>query len=228
MGNMKVLIVEDETKLAEALRRGLLAKGYAADALGNGEEALERIVLHNDDYDAIVLDLMLPGMDGHTILRKVRERGIKIPVLVLTARDETLTKVELLRSGADDYLIKPFSFEELDARLNALMRRPETVVPTVLQVGDIELDTGARLVRRAGEPIKLTLKEFSLLEYFMRNPDRVINREELLNHLWDFNYTSFFSNSLDVHIKNLRKKIDYEGKPSILETVRGIGYKLRA
>ncbi len=225
---MKILIVEDETKLAEALRRGLLAKGYSADTLGNGEEALERIILHGEDYDAVVLDLMLPGMDGHTILQKVREREIKIPVLVLTARDETLTKVEVLRSGADDYLVKPFSFEELDARLNALLRRPAAVVPTVLQADDIELDTGMRTVRRAGVPVKLTLKEFSLLEYFMRNPDRVINREELLNHLWDFNYTSFFSNSLDVHIKNLRKKIDYEGKPSILETVRGIGYKLRS
>lgn len=224
---MKVLIVEDEQKLAAALQRGLVAKGYAADVLHDGKEALERITLYKDDYDVVILDLLLPGIDGHTICKQVREKGIKIPILVLTALDQTESKVDVLNSGADDYLAKPFSFEELDARLKALLRRPAETAQVVLKVNDIELNPSERTVYRAGKPIQLTLKEFSLLEYFMRNLNRVINREELLNHLWDFNYTSFFSNSLDVHVKNLRKKIDYESEPSVIETIRGIGYKIK-
>ncbi len=223
---MKVLVVEDEEKLADALSRGLQAKGYTVDVIPDGEKALERIILYHDDYDIVVLDLMLPTTDGQTICREVRERKISIPIIILTARDETDTKVELLRTGADDYLAKPFSFDELDARIQALMRRPQEAKSTILSVKDIVLNPAERTVTRDGKPIQLTLKEFSLLEYFMRNPDRVINREELLNHLWDFNYTSFFSNALDVHIKNLRKKLDYDKESSILETIRGIGYRM--
>lgn len=223
---MKVLVVEDEEKLAEALSRGLQAKGYAVDVIGDGEKALERIILYHADYDIVILDLMLPTTDGHTICREVRQRKISIPILILTARDETDTKVELLRTGADDYLAKPFSFDELDARIQALLRRPQEAKSTVLVVKDITLNPAERTVTRDGKPIQLTLKEFALLEYFMRNPNRVINREELLNHLWDFNYTSFFSNALDVHIKNLRKKLDYDKESSILETIRGIGYRM--
>jgi DNA-binding response OmpR family regulator len=223
---MKVLVVEDEEKLAEALSRGLQAKGYTVDVIGDGEKALERIILYHEDYDIVVLDLMLPTTDGHTICREVRERKISIPIIILTARDETDTKVELLRTGADDYLAKPFSFDELDARIQALLRRPQETKSAILTVKDIVLNPGDRTVTRDGKPIQLTLKEFSLLEYFMRNPNRVINREELLNHLWDFNYTSFFSNALDVHIKNLRKKLDYDKESSILETIRGIGYRM--
>ena len=223
---MKVLVVEDEEKLAKALAQGLEAKGYTVDVIGDGEKALERIILYHDDYDIVILDLMLPTTDGRAICREVRERNISIPIIILTARDETDTKVEMLRTGADDYLAKPFSFEELDARLQALLRRPQESKSTVLKVKDIVLNPADRTVTRDGKPIQLTLKEFALLEYFMRNPNRVINREELLNHLWDFNYTSFFSNALDVHIKNLRKKIDYDKDTSILETVRGIGYRM--
>jgi DNA-binding response OmpR family regulator len=223
---MKVLVVEDEEKLADALSRGLQAKGYTADVIGDGEKALERIILYHEDYDIVVLDLMLPTTDGQTICREVRERNISIPIIILTARDETDTKVEMLRAGADDYLAKPFSFDELDARMQALLRRPTESKGTVLKVKDIVLNPSERTVSRGGKPIQLTLKEFSLLEYFMRNPNRVINREELLNHLWDFNYTSFFSNALDVHIKNLRKKLDHDKESSILETVRGIGYRM--
>lgn len=223
---MKVLVVEDEEKLAEALSRGLQAKGYTVDVISDGEKALERIILYHEDYDLVVLDLMLPKTDGQTICREVRQRKISIPIIILTARDETDTKVDLLRGGADDYLAKPFSFDELDARIQALLRRPAEVKSTVLKVKDIVLNPAERTVTRDDKPIQLTLKEFSLLEYFMRNPDRVINREELLNHLWDFNYTSFFSNALDVHIKNLRKKLDYDKESSVLETIRGIGYRM--
>ena len=225
---MKVLIVEDEQKLADALQRGLSNKGYTAETISDGEKALERILLYHEDYDVVVLDLMLPGMDGGAICAAVRERGIAIPIIVLTARNETEVKVELLKIGADDYLAKPFSFEELNARIMAVLRRPKESTTTILQIQDLELNPFEHTVKRDGKAINLTLKEFTLLEYFMRNPNRVINREELLNHVWDFNYTSFFSNPLDVHIKNLRKKIDYANSPSIFETVRGIGYKLRS
>ncbi len=225
---MKVLIVEDEEKLADALARGLKGKGYTADVVSDGAKALERIVLYHEDYDLIVLDLMLPSMDGQSVCKEVRERGINTPIIILTAKDETESKVELLHGGADDYLAKPFSFEELDARMMALLRRPKQAAQTLLHYKDIELNPATRTVERNGKLISLTLKEFALLEYFMRNQHRVINREELLNHLWDFNYTSFFSNALDVHIKNLRRKIDYENESSIFETVRGIGYKLAA
>lgn len=225
---MKVLIVEDEEKLAEAIARGLKSKGYTADTVSDGARALERIILYHEDYDVIILDLMLPSLDGQSICKEVRGRNINTPIIILTARDETESKVEMLHGGADDYLAKPFSFEELDARIIALLRRPSQAAQTVLRYKNIVLNPAKRTVERDGELISLTLKEFALLEYFMRNQHRVINREELLNHLWDFNYTSFFSNALDVHIKNLRRKIDNEKDYSIFETVRGIGYKLAA
>lgn len=223
---MKVLIVEDEEKLAKALSRGLESKGYTTDIVSDGAKALERIVLHHNDYDVVVLDLMLPSLDGHAVCTEVRKKGISTPIIILTARDEIDVKVEMLHSGADDYLAKPFSFAELDARLIALLRRPQETVSTALTYKDLVLDAAERTVTKDDKPLRLTLKEFGLLEYFMRNQNRVINREELLSHLWDFNYTSFFSNSLEVHIKNLRKKIDHDNTSSYIETVRGIGYKL--
>lgn len=223
---MKILIVEDEKKLADALVRGLTLKGYSVDTIDDGKKALTRISLHRNDYDLIILDLMLPSMDGHEICRTAREMGVTIPILILTARNETEKKVDLLLSGADDYLVKPFSFEELTARVHALMRRPSEAIPQVLTVEGVELNPADRTVTRDGEEIPLTLKEFSLLEYFMRHPNQVINREDLLSHLWDFNYESF-SNVVDVHVKNLRRKLDARGNPGILETVRGIGYRLR-
>ena len=173
---MKVLIVEDEEKLAAALARGLTANGYAVDTIGDGKKALTRITLHRKDYDLIILDLMLPSMDGLEVCRAVRERGITIPILVLTARNETEKKVNLLLSGADDYLVKPFSFGELSARIQALLRRPTEVVPEVLKAHDIELNVVQRRVSRGGKKVPLTLKEFGLLEYFMRHPDQVVNR----------------------------------------------------
>ncbi|MCE9541790.1 response regulator transcription factor, partial [Candidatus Kaiserbacteria bacterium] len=193
----------------------------------DGKKAFTRISLHRADYDLIILDLMLPGMDGNEICRQTREMGITIPILILTARNETDTKVQLLTSGADDYLVKPFSFAELVARVRALLRRPTEALPENLSVGDLELNTAERRVMREGKEIELTLKEFGLLEYFMRHPDQVVNREDLLNHLWDFNYAGF-SNVVDVHVKNLRRKLDAGNSRSVLETVRGIGYRLSA
>jgi two-component system OmpR family response regulator len=222
---MRIILVEDEVKLAEALKAGLIQKGYAVDVVHDGTKALSRISLNHMDYDIVILDLMLPGTDGGTITKKLREQDITTPILILTARDETDTKIDLLLSGADDYLAKPFSFEELCARIQALLRRPSAVLPAVLHVHDIELNPADRTVHKANTLIPLTLKEFVLLEYFMRNPNKVINREELLSHLWDFNYNSF-SNVVDVHIKNLRKKLDRTGDKNLLETVRGVGYQL--
>ena len=170
---------------------------------------------------------MLPSMDGHEICKQMRAKDITVPVLILTARAETDTKVQLLMSGADDYLVKPFSFAELNARIHALLRRPNEVLPQVLHSGDIELDPNTRRAVRAGRDIPLTLKEYGLLEYFMRHPDTVVNREDLLTHLWDFNYVGF-SNVVDVHVKNLRRKLSGEDVDDVLETVRGIGYRLRA
>ena len=223
---MKILIVEDEEKLAEALSRGLEAHGYAVDTIGDGKKAQTRIVMHRDDYDLVILDLMLPSMDGLEICKSIRDENIVIPVLILTARNETENKVNLLLSGADDYMVKPFSFAELLARVKALLRRPSELIPEILQVHGIEMNVVKRRVYRDGKEIPLTLKEFGLLEYFMRHPDQVVNREDLLAHLWDFNYASF-SNVVDVHIKNLRRKLGDSGAPDALETIRGVGYRLR-
>ncbi len=223
---MKILLVEDEEKLAEALKRGLELGGYTVDIVSDGKKALTRISLHRDDYDVIILDLMLPSMDGLEICREVRAKDITVPILILTARAETDTKVNLLLSGADDYLVKPFSFAELSARIQALLRRPSQTLPETLRVGDIELNPSTRHVSLSGQSVPLTLKEFGLLEYFMRHPNQVVNREDLLSHLWDFNYVGF-SNVVDVHIKNLRRKLDGTESTGLLETVRGIGYRLR-
>ncbi|MES2135339.1 MAG: response regulator transcription factor [Patescibacteria group bacterium] len=223
---MRILVIEDEEKLADALVKGLTKKGYAVDAVNDGEKGLTRMSLHRSDYDLVILDLMLPTLDGYGICISAREQGITTPILVLTARNETETKVKLLLSGADDYLVKPFSFEELGARVQALLRRPVEAVPQILSIQDIELNPSLRTVTRGGTDIPLTLKEFGMLEYFMRHPNQVVNREDILSHLWDFSYASF-SNVVDVHVKNLRRKLDDATGPSILETVRGIGYRLR-
>lgn len=224
---MRILIVEDEQKLAEGIKKGLEKRGYAVDIIGDGKEALTRLSVHRGDYDLVILDLMLPSKSGYEVCEEARAQGVTVPILVLTARNETENKVRLLLSGADDYLVKPFSFEELLARVHALLRRPVATVPDVLRVADIELDPEEHIVRKSGQEVLLTLKEFTLLEYFMRHPNEVINREDLLSHLWDFNYESF-SKVIDVHVKNLRKKLDTPDESSLIETVRGIGYRLRA
>lgn len=223
---MRILIVEDETKLAEALKKGLEMKGFTVDWLSDSEKARTRILLYRNEYDVILLDLMLPGIDGATICRDARAEGVTTPIIILTARDETDYKIELLNMGADDYIAKPFSFEELVARINAVMRRPETSLPSVLRVRDIELDPGKHTVTQAGAPVQLTLKEFSLLEYFMRHPNEALPREAVMDHVWSFDFPGF-SNVLDVHMKNLRKKLDtYEDGVPLFETIRGVGYRL--
>jgi DNA-binding response OmpR family regulator len=227
---MHLLIVEDEEKLAQALKKGLTLKGFAVDWIPDPEKARNRIILYKNEYDLILLDLMLPGMDGAEITEAVRKENVTTPIIILTARNETEHKVDLLNKGADDYIVKPFSFEELLARINSVLRRPTTLQSATLKVGPLEMDTAARVVRRDGAEVPLTLKEFALLECFMREPGVVLSREKLFDHVWDFNALSW-SNVLDVHMKNLRKKLDGEhgsknpGEP-LFETVRGVGYRL--
>lgn len=222
---MHLLIVEDEERLAKALKKGLEMKGFAVDWLADPEKARSRILLYRNEYDMILLDLMLPGMDGAQITESVRKEGVTTPIIILTGRGETEHKVDLLNKGADDYIVKPFSFEELLARINSVMRRPELSKPTILKVGPLEMDMATRVVRKEGEEVQLTLKEFSLLECFMRQPNEVLSREKLFDHVWDFNSLSW-SNVLDVHMKNLRKKLGSDEQDPLFETVRGVGYRL--
>jgi DNA-binding response OmpR family regulator len=223
---MRILLVEDEVKLAEVTKKGLEMKGFTVDWIDNGEKARTRILLYKNEYDLVLLDLMLPDVDGATICHDVREAGVMTPIIMLTARDETEFKVNLLNSGADDYVTKPYSFDELIARIQAVLRRPDATLPGSLIVRDIELDPTKHSVSKKGEPVALTLKEFSLLELFMRHPNEALPREEILDHVWSFDFPGF-SNVLDVHMKNLRKKLDdYGDADPLFETIRGVGYRL--
>jgi two-component system OmpR family response regulator len=217
---MRVLIVEDDLRMASLVRRGLTGEGLAADVAGNGEDALWMAQAH--PYDAIVLDVMLPGLDGFETCRRLRGAGVWAPVLMLTARDAVEDRVAGLDSGADDYLVKPFAFAELLARLRALARRGDGGRPAVLEVGELRLDPATREVSRDGAPVVLSAKEFALLECFMRRPGEVLTRLHLLEHAWDFAYENR-SNVVDVYVRRLRGKLG----PGALETVRGAGYRLR-
>ena len=221
---MQVLIVEDEIKMASLLRRGLRADGMAADVAVKGEDALW--MAGATDYDAIVLDVMLPDMDGFQICRRLRDDGVWSPVLMLTARDAIEDRVEGLDTGADDYLTKPFSFAELAARLRALVRRGQVERPSVLELGDLRLDPSSKRVRRGETDISLSAKAFSLLEAFMRRPGEVLDRFRLLEHAWDYEYENR-SNIVDVYVRYLRKKIDRPFRVESIETVRGAGYRMR-
>lgn len=223
---MRLLIVEDEEKLARALKKGLELEGFAVDWLSESDKACKRIILYQKEYDLILLDLMLPGMDGATITETVRKEGVTTPIIVLTARNETEHKIEVLNKGADDYIVKPFSFEEVVARINSVLRRPKTAEPIVLRVGTIEMDIATRTVKKDGDEVPLTLKEFALLECFLKEPGVVLSREALFDRVWDFNALRW-SNVLDVHMKNLRKKLE-NGKDgdAVFETVRGVGYRI--
>jgi DNA-binding response OmpR family regulator len=223
---MRILIVEDEAKLAEAVKRGLELKGFSVDWLSDSEKARTRILLYKDEYDLVLLDLMLPGISGDKICRDVREAGITTPIIMLTARDEIEYKIDLLNSGADDYITKPFSFDELIARIHAVLRRPEQGHTGPLAIRDIVLDPARHTVTKKGTEISLTLKEFSLLELFLRHPNEALPRETILDHVWNFDFPGF-SNVLDVHMKNLRKKLDdYEPTDPLFETIRGVGYRI--
>jgi two-component system OmpR family response regulator len=222
---MRVLVVEDEPRMRDLIRRGLEAEGLAADVAAAGEDALWLTKAH--DYDAVVLDVMLPELDGFETCRRLRAAGTWAPVLMLTARDAVEDRVAGLDSGADDYLVKPFAFAELLARLRALTRRGDGERPAVLEVGDLRLDPATHEVTRGAMPIELSPKEFVLLETFMRHPGEVLSRLHMLEHAWDFTYDNR-SNIVDVYVRRLRRKIDEPFRRDSLETVRGVGYRLRA
>jgi two-component system OmpR family response regulator len=221
---MRVLVVEDEAKMASLIQRALVREGYAVDVAGDGAEALWAV--GESEYDAIVLDAMIPAPDGFEVCRQLRKDGRWNPVLMLTARDGVADRVRGLDAGADDYLTKPFAFNELTARLRALTRRNLGARPVELAVGDLTLDTADHQVRRAGEPVALSPKEFALLELFMRQPGQVLSRSHIVDHVWDFAYDGG-SNVVDVYVRYLRRKIDLPFGRRDLETVRGVGYRLR-
>jgi two-component system OmpR family response regulator len=221
---VRVLVAEDELKMAALIRRGLVEDGYAVDIAPNGLEALIRAGA--TEYDAIVLDLMLPKLDGFEVCRRLREQGVWSPVLMLTARDAVEDRVQGLDTGADDYLTKPFSFAELLARLRALQRRGPVERPVVLEVGALRLDPRTRQVWRHRKEVELSTKEFALLEAFMRRPGHVLSRFDLLEHAWEYDYENR-SNVVDVYVRYLREKIDRPFEVTSIETVRGTGYRLR-
>ncbi len=220
---MRVLVVEDEFRIAAFLQKGLQEKHYVVDLAYDGEEALDLVAL--TAYDLIVLDLLLPKRDGLSVCREIRQRGLRTPILMLTAKDTVDDRVLGLDSGADDYLVKPFAFKELLARLRALTRRPPVLENSVLQVADLTLDTRTQEVRRAGRLIELTAKEYLLLEYLLRHPRQVLSRSLIADHLWNYDAASG-SNAVDVYIYNLRRKLDDAPGLKLIHTMRGAGYKL--
>ncbi len=220
---MKICIIEDEELLAKALCKGLNNLGYQAEYFLDGAEGCKSLELGHEDYDLAMVDLMLPKKSGLEICRSLREKKITLPILILSARDSVVDKTKLLQNGADDYLTKPFSFEELAARIQALLRRPRASLLIELKVGSLSLETINHKVCYKNNEIPLSLKEFDLLEYFVRHPKQTITREQLLKDLWDFDSAS---NIIEVHIKNLRKKIKKHTNEEILQTVWGSGYRL--
>jgi two-component system OmpR family response regulator len=220
---MRLLIAEDDVKLARSVARGLRGEGYAVDVVGTGEEALVNARVY--DYDAIILDVMLPGPDGLVVCRELRARDRWAPILVLTARDGVADRIRGLDSGADDYLVKPFDFGELLARLRALLRRGRPERPALLVVGDLEVDPAAHSVARAGRRVPLSAREFALLEYLARHAGTVVSRAELLDHVWDCNYTGS-GNVVDVYVGYLRRKLEQPFGRPLIRTERGVGYVL--
>ncbi|MBM3736716.1 MAG: response regulator transcription factor [Acidobacteria bacterium] len=221
---MRLLVVEDETRISDFVRRGLESAGYAVDVAADGQSAIEYV--HSTDYDLIILDLMLPDTDGLELLKKIRNRKSSPPVLILSARDAVDDRVKGLEHGADDYLVKPFAFVELLARTRALLRRG-TPTPERLIVGDLALDCIRRKVTRGGDNIELAPKEFSILEYLMRNQGRPLSRTMIVEHVWDVEYDGL-TNIVDVYIRHLRGKIDDQYPVKMIQTVRGVGYMLEA
>lgn len=221
---MKLLVVEDDRTVGQYVKRGLEEAQYVADWVADGVEALK--VVGSAPYDLVILDLRLPGMTGLEVLRTMRDRGITVPILVLTAQDSVEFKVDALRAGADDYVTKPFAFEELLARIEALARRPRQLSARVLTVADLELDLDAREVRRAGSLIELTPKEYTVLEYLMRHTGRVMSRTLITEYAWDYHFDPG-TNIVDVVINRLRKKVDAGFERKLVHTVRGVGYVVK-
>ncbi len=222
---MKVLVVDDERAVRDSLRRALELEGYEVELAADGAEALYRLD-SNGQPDAVILDVLMPGVDGLEVSRRLRGKGNSIPILMLTARTEVESRVAGLDAGADDYLSKPFALEELLARLRALLRRMSPGTEEVLRFADLELNPGTREVRRGGAPIELTRTEFNLLELFLRNPRQVLTRSVIFERVWGYDF-GFASNSLDVYIGYLRRKTELDDKPRLIQTVRGVGYALR-
>lgn len=212
-------MVEDEHRIAQSIKKGLEQERFAVDVCFDGESGLDMAL--SEEYDLIILDRMLPGMDGLEICKKMRQENIHTPVLILTARGLVVDKVEGLDSGADDYMTKPFSFEELLARIRALTRRPKASLNTVLAVGDLTLDNGSYEVKKKDKQVELSSKEFSLLEYLMRNQGKTLSKEQIISHVWDYD-ADILPNTVEVNVKNLRKKIGED----LIKTVRGFGYKI--
>jgi two-component system copper resistance phosphate regulon response regulator CusR len=221
---MRLLLVEDEARMARFIARGLREQAYAVDVATNGEDALYQAAINA--YDAIILDVMIPRKDGLTICRELRSKGVRVPVMMLTARDAVEDRISGLDTGADDYLTKPFEFGELLARLRALLRRGQELRPTVMTVSDLMIDTRGQQARRAGHLLNLTTKEYALLEYLAHNTGRVVGREEIAEHVWDETFDPF-SNLIEVYINRLRRKVDGPFKTQLIHTRRGAGYVLR-
>lgn len=221
---MKLLLIEDEKKVANFINQGLSEEDYEITCAYDGEEGLEKAL--GDEYDGIILDLMLPKRDGITILRELRARGINTPVLILTAKGTTQDKIIGLDSGADDYLAKPFHFEELTARIRSMLRRSAVEKTTQVVVSDLVLDTVTHKARRGEEEIELTAREYALLEYLMRNAGRVLSRSVITQHVWNYSFYAD-SNLVDVYINRLRNKIEVDGAPRLIHSIRGVGYVMR-
>jgi len=222
---MKVLVIEDEKKIASLVRKGLEAQGFVVEQALNGDDGYALATTR--PYDVLVLDIMLPGRDGLSILRNLRERKIPLPVILLTARSELNERLEGLNLGADDYLPKPFHIEELIARIHAVTRRAAGTAQSILSVADLTMNLLTREVRRAGQRIELTAREFSLLEHLMRSPGRVLTRVEICERVWDYNFDPG-TNLVDVYIQRIRKKVDEEFPQKLIETIRGVGYRIKA
>ncbi len=224
---MKILVVDDERAVRESLRRALELEGYEIELAADGLEALQLLEANGDAQpDAVILDVLMPTVDGLEVCRRIRRGGNRVPVLMLTARDEIENRVAGLDAGADDYVTKPFALEELVARVRALLRRTLVGEDELLRFADLELDPGTREVRRGGDPIELTRTEFALLELFLTNPRQVLTRSIIFERVWGYDF-GFASNSLDVYIGYLRRKTEAGGKPRLIQTVRGVGYALR-
>lgn len=222
---MRILIIEDNQKLAAALKDGLIESGFVIDCLFDGEQGQLRIETSYSAYDLVILDVMLPKRDGMTVCKNIRSQKINIPILMLTAKDTIADKVTGLNYGADDYLVKPFAFDELLARVHALLRRPQNTLAPELIVGNLTLNPLTKQVAIKGRGVTLTQKEFTILEFMMRNSGRVLNRQEIIDHAWEYDFTPY-SNLVDARIKNIRKKIDPDNK--LIQTVRGMGYLLNS
>jgi two-component system response regulator MprA len=223
---MRIMVVDDERAVRDSLRRALTLEGYDVELAEDGEQALERLEGGDAQPDVVVLDVLMPGIDGLEVCRRLRGRGLRTPVLMLTARDGVKDRVAGLDAGADDYVVKPFALEELFARVRALLRRTGVDTDEVLRFTDLELDPGTHQARRAGERLELTRTEFSLLELFMRNPRQVLTRSIIFERVWGYDF-GYASNSLDVYIGYLRRKTEVGGLPRLIQTVRGVGYALR-